>query len=154
APNAPGSPGAAMKSVNDDGSIQAKVSSLDRDKFHISLSLNVADRNGKELDSLKEEEILVYEDGVPVATKKFEPAGQSGVRVGLVVDSGGYTGVGRGGGVSQGQREMIMTSLPSILKALHDGSDHYGLWVNNAYALSKNYREVTPMGPADGSNRD
>src|SRR5262249_46676444 len=35
AANAPGNPGVAMKSVNDDGSIQAKVSSLDRDKFHI-----------------------------------------------------------------------------------------------------------------------
>jgi hypothetical protein len=143
-----GSRAPAKPSFTEDGSVKAKVTNLERDKFHLTLSLNVTDKDGRELGDVKEEEIVVYEDGTPVASKKFSPVSQSGLRVALAVDFGSYMQIG------QDQRELMKVGTASLVKALNDGGDQFGLFVNNHHALQNNYREAVPIGPVDQSRRD
>src|SRR5262245_23414115 len=96
-----GQRGPSRPTFTDDGSVKARVTDLDRDKFHIKVNLSVTDKEGKELDDVKEQEIVVFEDGVPVTSTKFTPTQSSGLRVALAVDFGDYYRVG------QDQRELI-----------------------------------------------
>jgi hypothetical protein len=132
----------------DDGSVQARVTDLERDKFHIKVNLNVTDKEGRELDDVKEQEIVVFEDGVPVSSTKFTPSPQSGLRVALAVDFGSYYQVG------QDQRELMKVGTASLVAALNDRTDYFGLFINNHHALANKYREAVPIGPVDTASRD
>jgi hypothetical protein len=132
----------------DDGTVKARVTDLERDKFHIKVNLMATDKEGRELDDLKEQEIVVFEDGVPVTSTKFTPSQQSGLRVALAADFGSAYQVG------QDQRELIKVGTTSLVAALNDRTDHFGLFINNHHALQHKYREAVPIGPVDQACRD
>jgi hypothetical protein len=134
----------------DDGSVRAKITNVDRDGFHITLSLDVTNKDGKLLPNLSDQEFEVREDGELVALKKFTPAGQSGVQVALVLDDAFTSGPAAG----VGQRELIKVGGLGLLKALRDHSDSFGLYLNNNHALDQGYREAVAVGPLDPARRE
>jgi hypothetical protein len=137
----------APSSFPRDGSLNAKVTSVDRDKAHVSLTVNVTDKDGKVARDLTDKEFEIYENGMLAKVVKFTPAGSTGVRVALAVDYGDYRQIGAD------QRELILAGTRSLVNALKDG-DHLGLYLNNHYALQQGYREAVPMGPLDAARRD
>lgn len=140
---------AARASFPRDGNLSTKVTSVDCDKGHVTLTLNVTDKDGKVQRDLTDKDFEIYENGILAKVLKFTPAGSTGVRVGLAVDYAGNHGE-----LGPDQRELILAGTRSLVNALHEGSDHFGLYLNNHHALTNNYREAVPMGPVDASRRD
>src|SRR6516164_9497896 len=146
APGISGRSSAAARSSSSfprDGNLSAKVTSVDRDKGHVTLTLNVTDKDGKVQRDLADKDFEIYENGILAKVLKFTPAGSTGVRVGLAIDYAGNHGE-----IGPDQRELILAGTRSLVNALRDG-DQFGLYLNNHHALTNNYREAVPMGPVD-----
>lgn len=127
-----------------DGSLLVKVKHVDKKKESfddIALSVEVVDRNGGVVGGLEAKDFAVFEDGKPVAVKRFSSAGQQSVRSYLVIDHSGSMGGPKIVGAKHAAR--------AFLDLLRDGRDHLGVLF-----FDDQFTEVLPPGPLDAARRD
>jgi VWFA-related protein len=140
--------GRAGAAPRDDGSVKADVTSLDRQNFAVNLSLKVTDKSGQVVNGLKEQDIEVYENGDPVVDiRKFIPAGQGPVRLGMVLD---YSASMNRGGKIQATR----LAARALLRMLRDQTDYVGLYFFNDALQDQKAEERLPMAPLDLLRRE
>jgi VWFA-related protein len=135
--------GAVGAEPNDDGTVNAKITSLDKgDKFLISMNMKVTDRTGKVLEGLGEQDIDVYEDGKPVSYKSFNSAGQGPVRLALVMDfSKSMDKENKIGEAKKAALEMLLL--------LREQTDYVGIYFFNDTLRENNKEEQLPVEPLD-----
>jgi Mg-chelatase subunit ChlD len=124
----------------DDGSVKAKITTLDRGKdFEIALALKVTDKADKVLEGLSEQEIEVYEDGQLVHGENFMPAGKGAVRLCLVLDASRSMN-------QAGKWQEAVRASRALLLMLHE-HDRVGLFCFNDALFDKGLVERLKMEP-------
>jgi Mg-chelatase subunit ChlD len=131
----------------DDGSIKAKVTSLDRGKdFEIALAVKATDKAGRILDGLAERDFEVYEDGELVHVQNFMPAGQGAIRLCLVVDCSRSMN-GR-------KIQEARTAARALIRMLRDRSDYLGLYMFNDTLFDRGQIERLAIEPLNLLRRE
>jgi len=132
----------------DDGSVKADITSIERENFQISLGMKITDRDSKVIGGLTEKDVEVYEDGQQVASfKRFLPAGQSPLRIGLVLD---YTKtMDRNGKIDHTRR-----AARALIRFLNDQTDYLGLYMFNDHLFDNKLTEKLSVAPLDKYRRE
>jgi VWFA-related protein len=137
---------AAGGPYTDDGSIKAEITSITNDKFKITVTLKVTDRDGKVLGGVDPAQFEIVEDDRLASVQGFFPAGQAPVRVCVVMD---YSS-----SMKQGKKwEKAKAAALALLEKLRDGTDHFGLYFFNGSLIKQGAEERLAMGKLDAPRR-
>lgn len=125
----------------DDGSVKAKLNTVDRGKdFDISLSMKVTDKADKVLEGLAEKDFEVYEGTELVQIRNFAPAGQGALRVCLLIDCSPSMRANT-------KIEQAKPAARTLIRMLRDKQDHLGLYFFNDGLIENNRAEILAVEP-------
>lgn len=127
----------------DDGTLTAEVTNLDRENFHLTMSLKVTGPDGKSFGGLGQDDLRIEEDGKEVEPSTFIPGGQAPLRVCLCID---YSKSMNGKKINGAKKAAL-----AMLDMLRDHHDQLAVYA--FMGPSKDGYELLPIGPLTPERR-